>query len=190
MPLDYSDPERSANFRDVGAFINLILGYRALPENRLLRGGSIKHLVDLATIGNPATVLCLKNGADPAPSALRALHHPRPNTSECYLTAGRDVKSWLRAIVRSLAEPNIAPPLYVHCHSGRDRTGVVVAALLSILKMPADAIMEEYMLSEGADRVSISTAIAGFEGVDSYFPVQHSIAVRALLGPHSDSQRS
>jgi protein-tyrosine phosphatase len=179
MALDYSDPEKSANFRDVGIFINLILGRRALEEGRPLRGGSIKNVLDLATIGNPATVLCLKNGSNPTRSDIRSIHFPRPNTSECYLTVEHDIRSWLKAIVRSLAEPNLALPLYIHCHSGRDRTGVVVAALLRILNIPPDAIIEEYLLSEGADRAKISSAMEGIADVNSYFPSSHSAAIRA-----------
>ena len=99
--LDYSSV---ANFRDVGAFVNLIIGRGVLPENRLLRGGAIR---DFSGIGQPKTVLCLRSRPNHACPGVRTLHYPRPNTAECYRTAERDVKSWLRAIVRSLAGPPI-----------------------------------------------------------------------------------
>jgi protein-tyrosine phosphatase len=165
----------------VGTFVNVILGRDILPERRLLRGGTIKHLEDLADIGTPATVLCLKNGPNAALPKVSMIHHPRPDTSECYQTLERGTKNWLRAIVRSLAEPPADLPLYIHCHSGRDRTGVVVAALLRILNVPAAAIIEEYMLSEGADKTRICEALVGLEEIDSYFPVRHITAIRALL---------
>jgi protein-tyrosine phosphatase len=181
MTLDYSDPEKSANFRDVGLFVNLILGRRSLEEGKLLRGGSIKNVLDFSNIGNPVTILCLKNGSNLTRSGIRTFHFPRPNTSDCYLTGEHDVRSWLRAIVRSLAEPNLALPLYIHCHSGRDRTGVVVATLLRILNIPTEAIIEEFLLSEGADRAKISSAMTGIEDVNSYFPSNHLMAIRRAL---------
>jgi protein-tyrosine phosphatase len=37
----------------------------------------------------------------------------------------------------------------VHCHVGKDRTGLVVAILLALAGVDADAIVEDYALSEG-----------------------------------------
>jgi protein-tyrosine phosphatase len=181
LSSDCWTPAPVVNFRDVGAFVNLILGHDVVGEHRLLRGGTIKHLPNLASVGAPATVLCLKNGPNAGRPGVSMLHHPRPDTSECYQTSERGTRNWLRAIVRSLAEPPVNLPLYVHCHSGRDRTGVVVAALLKILKVPAAAIVEEYMLSDGTDKTKICEALVGLEDVDSYFPGRHMIAIRALL---------
>lgn len=181
MSLDHLAPLTSVNFRDVGIFVNLILGCDVLAENRLLRGGAIRDLANLAAIGAPATILCLKNGPNAAREGVRMLHHPRPNSSECYRTAERDTRNWLRVIVRSLAEPPVYLPLYIHCHSGRDRTGVVVAALLKILRVPNDAILQEYMLSDAADQTKIREALSGLEDIDSYFSARHMTTLRALL---------
>lgn len=38
-------------------------------------------------------------------------------------------------------------PLYFHCTAGKDRTGVCAAVLLSLLGVPDDAILEEYLLT-------------------------------------------
>ncbi|MEP6775721.1 MAG: tyrosine-protein phosphatase, partial [Chloroflexota bacterium] len=35
-----------------------------------------------------------------------------------------------------------------HCHGGKDRTGIVVALLLSIAGVPRETIIEDYSLSE------------------------------------------
>jgi protein-tyrosine phosphatase len=40
-------------------------------------------------------------------------------------------------------------PVLVHCTAGKDRTGVIVAALLAALRIPRGANMEEYRLSDG-----------------------------------------
>lgn len=55
-------------------------------------------------------------------------HFPLP--VESYQTDLPPVRAWIRGILCSLAQPPAQLPLYIHCHSGRDQTGVVVAALL------------------------------------------------------------
>lgn len=46
------------------------------------------------------------------------------------------------------------PPILIHCRSGKDRTGVIVAAVLKLLGYPDEAILEEYHLSQGLERPS------------------------------------
>ena len=38
-------------------------------------------------------------------------------------------------------------PLLFHCAAGKDRTGVAAALLLSLLGVPRDVVVEDYMLS-------------------------------------------
>ena len=40
-------------------------------------------------------------------------------------------------------------PILVHCKSGKDRTGILIAALLVLLGLSDDEIIGDYMLSEG-----------------------------------------
>ena len=40
-------------------------------------------------------------------------------------------------------------PIYFHCTSGKDRTGLVALLLLMILQIPPDAISADYIASEG-----------------------------------------
>jgi protein-tyrosine phosphatase len=56
--------------------------------------------------------------------------------------------SRLAAIVRAFAE---APEgaFLVHCHVGKDRTGIVVAMLLALAGVPTETIVEDYALSAG-----------------------------------------
>lgn len=51
------------------------------------------------------------------------------------------------AILGAVAD---APPggVLVHCHSGKDRTGTIVALLLSVAGVPDDAIAADYALSQ------------------------------------------
>jgi hypothetical protein len=69
---DYWDPLHVVNFRDAGAFVNLIAKRVIVRENRLFRGGTIGHIADTTIIGSPATILCLKKGAE---STMRRCSH-------------------------------------------------------------------------------------------------------------------
>ena len=53
----------------------------------------------------------------------------------------------LRSIVDLLLEDGA--PLLVHCSAGKDRTGFVVAMLLSALEVPDDVILADYLASQG-----------------------------------------
>jgi protein-tyrosine phosphatase len=67
-------------------------------------------------------------------------------------------------------ESGVSYPLYVHCLSGRDRTGVVIAAMLTIVGFSKEQVLEEYFLSEGMeDRDQIYIAMAGFSQLENYF---------------------
>ena len=49
-------------------------------------------------------------------------------------------------ILSMLATPGVLPAL-VHCHGGKDRTGVVAALALGLVGVPAETIAEDYALS-------------------------------------------
>src|SRR4029077_9249540 len=51
------------------------------------------------------------------------------------------------AVLNAIAQ---APPggVVVHCHAGKDRTGLVVALLLSVAGVERDAIIDDYALSD------------------------------------------
>jgi protein-tyrosine phosphatase len=52
----------------------------------------------------------------------------------------------LAAISRELVEPAALPAL-VHCASGKDRTGVFVALLLAVARVPRSTIVDDYVLT-------------------------------------------
>ncbi|MFC4312721.1 tyrosine-protein phosphatase [Steroidobacter flavus] len=182
MSLDYTDPNAAVNFRDVGLFINLIAGRTLLPERRLLRGGTIKWLQDLAAIGHPRTIFCLQGSADQQHPQICNHHFPIANDIEKYDTSRAEVRTWLRGIVRTVASGTIEFPLYVHCLSGRDRTGIVVAAFLKICGADDDHIVQEYQLSAGAESPDpIRLALAGMQDLTTYFKGVDLAQVRAVL---------
>jgi len=95
----------------------------------------------------------------------------------------------LAAVLAAIAE---APPgaVVLHCHAGRDRTGLVVALALSLAGAPVDSIAADYALSEGSIPATMVNTLAHLEaeygGVADYLigsgltPAQLA-AVRARL---------
>jgi protein-tyrosine phosphatase len=95
----------------------------------------------------------------------------------------------LAAAFTAIAE---APPggVVVHCHAGRDRTGVVVALALWVAGAPVEAIAADYALSENSPPVMITNTLAHLDarygGVADYLvgsgvAPAHLAAVRARL---------
>jgi protein-tyrosine phosphatase len=180
--LDYTDPTTAVNFRDAGLFINLIVGRVILREQRLLRGGTVKWLQDLTAIGSPRTIFCLQGTADEQHSEVRNHHFPIANGIEKYDTTTPGVRTWLRNIVRTVESGDIEFPLYVHCLSGRDRTGIVVATLLKICGANDEHILEEYQLSVGAENPApMLLALAGLRDLATYFKGVDLDRVRSVL---------
>jgi SAM-dependent methyltransferase len=75
------------------------------------------------------------------------------------------------AAFRAIAE---APPggVLVHCHSGRDRTGVLVALALTVAGVGAEVVAEDYARTEGSAPETMLTTLAHAEreygGVEAY----------------------
>ncbi|HEW97666.1 MAG: protein-tyrosine-phosphatase [Candidatus Parabeggiatoa sp. nov. 3] len=177
--LDYTNPKQVVNFRDVGDFIKLISGIPIMPIKRLYRGGTIKYFSDISVIENPKTIFCLQKGHDPVMRGIRNVHFPILNDYEKYETETPEVRKWLRRIVGTI-ESGIEYPLYVHCLSGRDRTGVVIAALLRIIGVKEEEIIEEYNLSTGTEQMDyIYTALEGLRHLEFYF---HGIDLQVVKG--------
>merc|ERR1712187_721821 len=71
-----------------------------------------------------------------------------------------------------LFENQVDLPILIHCKHGRDRTGVAVAVLLMILGVPRHAIMEEFLLTDGAQMADLQRTFAGIKdrgGIEKYF---------------------
>lgn len=168
MSLDYS--QGCVNFRDVGEFINLIANEDILPTGRLFRGGKIDFVNNLKEIGTVATIMNLRKGADRFLFDVRYLHFPISNRFEKYETTQKEVRTWLNQVIGAFEDPEFEYPVLLHCTSGKDRTGVAVAALLSILRVPRPVIVEEYLLSDGEVKAEwIEGALNGFQNVEQYF---------------------
>lgn len=157
-----SNSFQPVSFRDVGQVLGLWLDVSPIPPGRFFRGGRFDHMTTASDLGSPRTILNLRRGPDPSHlPGVTYIHVPAEDDLENYDTRQRRVKLWLGKALSALASPEVAWPIYVHCTSGRDRTGIVVAAALLSIDVPREVVAEEYMLSEGASRASIESAIDG-----------------------------
>jgi protein-tyrosine phosphatase len=156
------------NFRDVGECVELIAGRPYLPRGRLLRGGKLDLVRDASEIGQPRTILNLRMGADHETFGAAYRHVAISNAYEKYDTTDREVRRWLNAALATVADaPDV--PILVHCASGKDRTGIVIAVLLLVVGVPRSVIIDEYLLSDGEiERAWIEGALDGVGIIERY----------------------
>lgn len=61
-------------------------------------------------------------------------------------------------------------PVFIHCTSGKDRTGIVIASVLWLLDISEDIIRKAYLLSEGKVSIhSIDLTLKGIKSKSNYF---------------------
>jgi len=65
---------------------------------------------------------------------------------ESYEIYALDYRKQIALILRGLAESGELPAL-IHCVHGKDRTGLIIATILEILRVPKDIIMQDYLLT-------------------------------------------
>ena len=82
-----------------------------------------------------------------------------PAAIEHFMTAYDDPMLFMRTLYVSMAHGNPAMhavvdwlvegkvPLYFHCSAGKDRTGIVAALILTLLGVPDEAIIEDFLLT-------------------------------------------
>lgn len=168
MGLDYTNG--CVNFRDVGAFVNLIIGKTILQEEKLYRGGSIDYVKEHAEIANVKSVISLRNGPDSKSFEVDYYHFPMSNKVEKYDTRQKEVRIWLNQIMAVFENNDLRLPVLIHCLSGKDRTGIVISTILLLLGMDEKFIIEEYLLSDGEVKPElIQMAIDGVEDTEKYF---------------------
>jgi len=80
-----------------------------------------------------------------------------------YLLIVDSGRGQVAAAVIAVAEAS-AGPVVVHCHAGKDRTGILVAVLLDLCGVPVEAIAADYALTDGADPDVIRGLLAHLAG--------------------------
>ncbi len=164
-------PTRPANLRDVGG-MRSVEGLRVRP-GLLYRGdaplpGDPRTAravgLDAALPWPPATVIDLRSAAEAGPhhplSDVAQVHHVplgaslAPDRVAATPVADRDI-AWAYRLLVEEAGPVLAGivglvarapgPVLVHCAAGKDRTGIVVGTVLSVLGVPRAQIVTDYL---------------------------------------------
>lgn len=199
--------EGLANLRDLGGLPTE--SGELTRERRLLRSDSphdltetgLRALLDLGV----STVVDLRTVSEqeklPSPllgvADVRQHHAPIFNDDDDFpkhlATASEVYGWWLRergngiaTALTAIADADLAPIL-VHCHAGKDRTGVIVALVLRLAGVTVDAIADDYALSGvqladmlARDRVSAVAAGMDEVRVQRLFTVHRGEMVRTL----------
>jgi len=148
----------------------------SLSCGRLIRCGQLCPHHDRETIGNPGVIINLRYSNDAErsyhPSLLdskyvQLYHVPAENSLEKYDTSNREVAKWIASGLRRIQDAPQHAPILVHCRSGKDRTGVLVAAALLAIGIEASLVKSEFLISTGTEERWIDQAIQGLIGKGS-----------------------
>ena len=165
------------NYRDVGECVAILID-EAFPlrPGMLFRGGKFDEMTRPGDVGHPKSIINLRRGPDPGHlDGVSVFHVPADNTVENYRTELKEVRRWVGDVLNVIADPDTRWPIYLHCTSGKDRTGVVVAAILTILGIPDDIVVEEFMLSDNVEEKNIRHALEGLR------PIAHELLAPKVL---------
>jgi protein-tyrosine phosphatase len=161
--------ENALNFRDVGGYPTA--DGRRVRWRRMFRAGGLSNLTpaDLVVLGELgiATVLDLRSTAElqsgrfPLDEFPVAFHHlplveeildptryevPEGMLAARYQEIAQIGSSYIAQAISIVADAD-THPIVVHCLAGKDRTGVVVALVLSLLGVNDETVAEDYALS-------------------------------------------
>jgi len=163
-----------SNARDVGGYP--IANGGLIPKQTLIRSDSLHRLTPQALAAiydyGVRTVIDLRLAheleRDPSPFPIQEPTAPLPrylnlpmhdmetdalvdaadSTEAVYIMLLERGKSYITSIVKAVAVGLQEGGVLVNCHSGKDRTGIIVALLLSVAGVPREAIDQDYALSE------------------------------------------
>jgi len=122
--------------------IRTVIDLRTRPETNVFGIDRLPHGASLVPLAIPSI------GADPiVEAALRSGRFPYlPDLVEVNRAYLRDDAERLGELLELLSDPANQPVL-IHCLGGKDRTGVTVALLLTILGVPWPVVREDYLRS-------------------------------------------
>ena len=93
---------------------------------------------------------------------------PWRHLADRYAEVAEDGAVELRQTLEAIAES--AGPLVFHCASGKDRTGLVAALVLSLLGVDEDGVAEDFALTESATELLVADWAAAHGGRTPAWP--------------------
>jgi len=161
--------ENALNFRDIGGYPTA--DGRTVRWRRMFRAGGLSELstADLVVLDELGikTVLDLRSTAELASGRfpvddMAVTHHHLPLVEQIldptkysvpegmlaarYQEISEIGATFIARAISIIADPD-THPIVVHCLAGKDRTGIVVALVLSLLGVDDDTAAEDYSLS-------------------------------------------
>lgn len=189
---DYRWDERGlTNWRDLGISLDGQGERGRIAHGVLFRCGlQSSHSTHWEDLGSPAVKLNLRPGPDDLPSMGPSVEEnlKAPKDTERYDFSDERVQRWVFDVMRGIATAPSTPVL-VHCKSGKDRTGVVMAAVCAAMGVSKRVVRDEFLLSTGgrSDLFDELTLPALFPATGACFfdrlPVEDLTRLRARLRP-------
>lgn len=152
-----------------------VLSYFTPDDNKQLRQLGVRAICDLRrteerksepTRWPDADTQHFSWGDGNMPPTIRSImaEHVHPYTAAgthaAIIDLYRALPAWmaprLRDIFSRIGQGDV--PLLVHCAAGKDRTGIAIALLLTVLDVPHETIVEDYLLTNACDLVQFMLA--------------------------------
>jgi len=176
--------------------LSTVVDFRTAEEREVdptqWRGGPAPHFISLP-MGETDGLRELEPLVEAAIAA-EDLEKLRKVAVETYRRMPTEYAAEFGQLLRTLADRQ-SLPVMIHCHAGKDRTGIAAALVLSILDVPRETIMADYLfsndhlLSEDDGRTAIEKLYwsvepewlqASFDSIESQFGSVDSYIEEAL----------
>jgi len=149
------------NYRDVGLCLERLGCSQVLRRGRLYRCGDIERQ-SWDALGRPLTIINLRNhDNDKFLEKHGVVYHKvgKAKEHDCFDVKDKHVRAWLAQVLSILGDSKTQYPVLVHCRSGKDRTGIVIACVLKILGVDDDVVKKEFLESKKANGTMLDAAL-------------------------------